>query len=199
MRETPKIMSLATAIASLATPAAALPIADAANSDGAQVAREADDGIQTEAEASLPGDVELMSFTVHRASDGLMFPQHGSHSSHSSHSSHASHASSSPGFGGPNVPYVPNPVYVPPVYAPPVVAPPITPAPTTSPTTAPPPAYGTDIAYVACTRASNGFGMNDIASELQQVYGVAAVEAANIAKQALASVLGAGPYCDGYQ
>jgi hypothetical protein len=142
MRETPKIVSLATALAALGAPAAASPIADAADSDGAHIATEAEEGVQEEAEISLPGDVELMSFTVHRASDGMLFPQHQSHSSHashSSHSSHVSHASSSPGYGGP---YVPNPIYTPPVVAPPVVAPPVVPP------TSPPPAPASDPAYL---------------------------------------------------
>ncbi|WP_273733451.1 His-Xaa-Ser repeat protein HxsA2 [Mycolicibacterium septicum] len=198
MRETAKIVSLASALAALAGPAPALQIAAAADSDESRTIRESKEGIETEPEISLPGDLELMSFTVHQTSDGLMFPQHGSHSSHSSHSSHVSHASSSPGYGGAYVPYVPNPVYVPPVYAPPVVAPPAAPAPTTSPTTAPPPAAASDPAYLACTRALNGLGVNQIAGELQQVYGLATNDAVNIAQQALASVLGTGHYCDAY-
>ncbi|WP_268875955.1 hypothetical protein [Mycolicibacterium holsaticum] len=40
--------------------------------------------------------------------------------------------------------------------------------------------------------------MNDIVSELVGVYGVGGNEAVNIAKQALASVFGEGPYCDRY-
>ncbi|MGD1534390.1 His-Xaa-Ser repeat protein HxsA2 [Mycolicibacterium septicum] len=198
MREAPKIVSLTTALAALAGPAIAPPIKDGADSEGPLIATESEEGIRPEAEMSLPGDIDLMSFTVHQAADGTMFPQHGSHSSHSSHSSHVSHASSSPGYGGGGayLPYVPNPVYVPPVYAPPVVAPP--PASSTSPTTAPPSAAGSDPAYLACTRAANGLGVNQIAGELQQVYGLATKEAVSIAQQALASVLGAGNYCDAY-
>lgn len=198
MRETAKIVSLASAVAALAVPAPAMQITDAADSDKAQTVPESKDGIRAEPEIKLPGDVELMSFTVHQTSDGLLFPQHGSHSSHSSHSSHVSHASSSPGYGGGYVPYIPNPVYVPPVYPPPAVAPPAALAPTTSPTTAPPPAAAADPAYLACTRASNGLGVNQIAGELQQVFGLATNEAVNIAQKALASVLGSGNYCDAY-
>jgi hypothetical protein len=131
---------------------------------------------------------ELMSFTVHQISDTLMFPQH---SSHSSHASHASHASSSPGSwpNPPNLPSGPDMPY--PTYAPPTMAPP---AATTTPTPAP----AADPAYLACTRASNGFGVNDIASELAQVFGMAENDAVNIAQQALTAVLAGGHYCDGY-
>ncbi|OBB00976.1 hypothetical protein A5666_08505 [Mycolicibacterium fortuitum] len=199
MRETAKIVSLASALAALAVPAPALQITDAADSDKSQTIPESKGGIKAEPQIRLPGDVELMSFTVHQTSDGLLFPQHGSHSSHSSHSSHVSHASSSPGYGGgAYVPYVPNPVYVPPVYAPPAVAPPAALAPTTSPTTAPPPATPGDPASLACTRALNGLGVNQIAGELQQVFGLATNDAVNIAQRALASVLGSGNYCDAY-
>lgn len=190
MRETPKIVSLATALAALATPAAAPPVVGAADADDDLVAAEPREAIRAEARASVQSNLELMSFTVHQTSDGRLFPQHTSHSSHSSHSSHASHASSSPGFG---VPSMPNPVYAPPVYAPPVVAPPAA-------TTAPgPAASGVDIAYIACTRASAGFGVTDISSELVSVYGVAGDDAVSIAKQALASVLGSGHFCDAYK
>ena len=107
MRKPAKILKLASALAALAAPAAAPPIADAAASDGAQIATETEEGIQAEAEISLPGDAELMSFTVHQTSDGMMFPQH---QSHSSHASHVSHASSSPGVAWPNrLPDLPNP------------------------------------------------------------------------------------------
>jgi hypothetical protein len=197
VRETAKILNLASALAALVAPAAAAPpIADAAGSDGAQIATETEQGIQAKAETELPGDTELMSFTVHRTSDGMLFPQHQSHSSHSSHSSHVSHASSSPGSGGG---YWPNPIYTPPIYGPPVVAPPPLPPPaaTTSPTTAPP-AAAADPMYLACTRASNGFGVNDIASELGQVFGMPESEAVSVAQQALASVLVGGPPCDAY-
>lgn len=150
----------------------------------------------------MQSNLELMSFTVHQTADGMLFPQH---SSHSSHSSHASHASSSPGFGGPSLPdpvYAP-PVYAPPLYTPPVVAPPVYAPPVVAPpaaTTAPgPAATGVDIAYIACTRASAGFGVTDISSELVSVYGVAGDDAVSIAKQALASVLGSGHFCDAYK
>jgi hypothetical protein len=167
MRKPAKILNLASALAALAAPAAAPPIADAADSDGAQIATETEEGIQAEAETSLPGDTELMSFTVHQASDGMMFPQH---SSHASHASHVSHVSSSPGPGSD----VPNPTYAPP----------------TSPTTTAP--------VYACTGASNGLGVNDIASGLERLYGMLQSDAVNMAQQALASVLAGGHYCDGY-
>jgi hypothetical protein len=164
MRETPKIVSLASALAALVAPAAAPSIADAAGSDGAHIATEKEEWIQAEAETSLPGDAELMSFTVHQTSDGMVFPQH---TSHASHASHASHVSSSPGIGS-------DPPYAPP----------------TSPTTTAP-------AY-ACTAASNGLGVNDIASGLERLYGMLHNDAVNMAQQALAAVLAGGHYCDGY-
>jgi hypothetical protein len=149
----------------------------------------------------LGGEIELMGFTVHQTSEGNLFPQHSSHSSHSSHASHASSSIPGGSWGVPNLPnvpsapYVPYPPYVPPVETPPAMLPPAT----SSPTTSPAPSEGqVDIAYIACTRALNGFGVNDIASELQGSYGVAGPDAVSIAKQALASVLGGGHYCDGY-
>lgn len=190
MRETPKIVSLATALAALATPAAAPPFIDAADADDDLVAAEPQEALRADARARVERNLELMSFTVHRAADGKLFPQHSSHSSHSSHASHASHASSSPGFG---VPSLPDPIYPAPVYPPPVVVPPAA-------TTAPgPAASAVDIAYIACTRASAGFGVTDISSELVSVYGVAGDDAVSIAKQALASVLGSGHFCDAYK
>jgi hypothetical protein len=98
----------------------------------------------------------------------MMFPQH---QSHSSHASHVSHASSSPGIG---LPDLPNPNFPP------------TPAPASDPK------------YLACTRASSGFGVNDIASELEQVFGMPENDAVNMAQQALTAVFGGGHYCDGY-
>ena len=195
MRETPKIVSLASALAALAAPAAAPPIADAAESDGAQISTEAGDGIQAETEMAARR-TELMSFTVHQISDGIDVP--------------AAWFSLvpfvalvacvacvfQPGVRRAVLPYVPDTAgftrhqFTPP----PVVAPP---AATTSPTTTPPPPAA-DPAYLACTRASNGFGVNDIASELEQVFGIAANEAVNIAQQALTAVLAGGHYCDGY-
>ena len=155
-----------------------------------------------ESEVSFPGEVELMGFTVHQGSGGIMFPQHSSHSSHSSHASHASHASSSPGgsWGVPNIPYVPDvpSPYIPPVYVPPAVtAPAVVPPASTSPTAEPAPAQDVDLAYIACTRALNGYGVNDISRELQG-YGLAAGEATSMATQALTAVLGGGHFCDSY-
>lgn len=126
VREAPKVVSLATALAALAvTPVAKLNIDEPADAGPAGIASPDTDAIGAEAEVRFPGDVELMAFTVHQSSEGVMFPQHSSHSSHSSHASHASHASSSPGFGLPDAPspYVPNP-YVPTPYVPPVYVPP---------------------------------------------------------------------------
>lgn len=192
MRETTKIVSLASALAALVSPTAASPVAAAANSDGSRIST-AEEKVRAEVEMSLPGDAELMSFTVHQTSDGMLFPQHGSHSSHSSHSSHVSHASSSPGIG---LPDLPNPIYTPPTYAPPFVAPPVMPPPTQ--TTTSPPAGSSDPAYLACMRALNGFGVNQIASELQQIYGLTANEAVSIAQQALTSAFAGGHFCDPY-
>ena len=67
-----------------------------------------------------------------------------------------------------------------------------------APAPATPPGSASDPAYLACTRASNGFGVNEIASELEQLYGIPANEAVSIAQQALASVLAGGHYCDAY-
>ena len=44
MRETAKILNLASALAALVAPAAAPPIADAAGSDGAQISTETEEG-----------------------------------------------------------------------------------------------------------------------------------------------------------
>lgn len=144
MREKPKVLSLATALAALAAPVAALPAAvEVADSDGAQLATASNDELAPEVEAVFSGEVELMSFTVHQASDGTLFPQHGSHSSHSSHSSHVSHSSGGSHIshmsGGVPSPYlpVPNPY---PIYAPPTYAPP-----TTTTTTSPVP--GSQLRY----------------------------------------------------
>jgi hypothetical protein len=40
-------------------------------------------------------------------------------------------------------------------------------------------------------------GVNDIASELQRTFGIAAQDAVNVAAQALTAVLTGGHYCDG--
>jgi hypothetical protein len=197
MRKPGKFLSLASALAALAAP----PVAHAVGTDGAQPFTETEeDETQAQAETKIQVGTELMSFTVHQISDSLMFPQH---SSHSSHASHASHASSSPGFGvpdAPSLPYVPNlpsAPYVPnPVYAPPVAAPPVVPPP--AQTTTPPAGYVSDPRYIACTGASTGVGVKDIASELEQTFGMAVNDAVNMATQALTAVLAGGHYCDGY-
>ena len=189
MRRPAKILNLASALAALAAPAAAPANADAADSDGAHITTAPGERTHAESERSRPGDAEFMSFTVHHSSDGTLFPQH---SSHSSHSSHVSHASSSPGFGVPDTPDAPYVPYVPPVYPPPVVAPPVTRRRLFPPNYAPPgqtTSPASDITTFACIQASNGLGVNEIASELERLYGVPADEAVNIAKQALASVL----------
>ncbi|MFB7724688.1 His-Xaa-Ser repeat protein HxsA2 [Nocardia sp. NPDC056100] len=175
MRETPKIVSLTAALAALAIPTAAQAIAEASVSTGTDEPRvtAAREEARPERQVALPNDVELMSFTTHRTSDGKLFAQHGSHSSHSSHSSHASHASSSPGLGGPNVPYIP----------PPAVTTPAAPPPTTTPPTSAQPAP--DPFPLACTRAKEGLGLNEIARELQEVFGLAAPEAEDLAQRAL--------------
>lgn len=225
MRDTPKIMSLAAALAALSSPAVASQIRDPGESDGIQIRTASEEGIRIAAEPKIPGDIELMSFTVHQTRDGVMFPKHGSHSSHSSHSSHASHVSSSPGFGIPSLPnpvYVPPaytppaytppvytpPAYVPPVYGPPLVAPPVIAPPVIAPPViapraiAPPldsgPVSDSDVAYVACTRARSGFGVNEIAGELGRLYGMSEEAGVSIARQALTSVLAGEDYCDSY-
>lgn len=196
MRKSRRIVGLATALAALGTPVAAPPTANTAESDTGPLAKEVRPGTQAETEIRLMDDGQLMS-TVHRISNGLMFPQHGSHSSHSSHTSHAS---GSGGYGVPDyvpnlpsapyVPYVPDPPYAPPPAAPPPTA-------TTPPPTAPP-ATTADPKYVACNRANNGFGVRDIASELEQVFSMTENDAVDMAQQALTAVLSGGHYCDGY-
>ena len=119
---------------------------------------------------SHPG-AELMSFTVHRTSDGMLFPQHSSHSSHSSHASHASHVSSVNWPGPPSVPDVPIPI----------------PASPPTPPAVPPTAPASDIATYACNLATNGLGVIQIASELVRLYGIPEDQAVVIAQQALAS------------
>lgn len=176
MRETPKIVSLTAALAALAIPTAAQTVAEASVSTGTDEPRvaEAREEARLEPPVALPAEVELMSFTTHRGDDGTLFARHGSHSSHSSHSSHASHASSSPGFGRPNVP---TPSYIPT----PAVTPPAAPAPTTTPPTSSQPAADP----FACTRAKEGLGLNEIARELQDVFGLTTTEAEDLAQRAL--------------
>ncbi|WP_084523489.1 His-Xaa-Ser repeat protein HxsA2 [Nocardia inohanensis] len=178
MRETPKIVSLTAALAALAIPTAAQTVAETSVSTGTDephvtAAREE---ARPEPRVAVPDDLELMSFTTHRADDGTLFARHGSHSSHSSHSSHASHASSSPGFGGPNVP---KPSYIPT----PAVTPPAAPPTTTTPPTSSQPAA--DPFSYACTRAKEGLGLNEIARELQDIFGLTATEAEDLAQRAL--------------
>ncbi|MEE6177851.1 His-Xaa-Ser repeat protein HxsA2 [Mycobacterium sp. 050134] len=93
MRKTTKVVNLATALGALAVPAAAPEVANATNSDDeARIAEASKTNAETEtkAEVKLPRGEDLMSFTVHQNSDGMMVPQHESHYSHSSHASHAS-------------------------------------------------------------------------------------------------------------
>ena len=192
MREPPKIVSIASALAALAAPAAIPSIADAAETHMDQIPGELETGIQaeTEAETRLPANTQLMSFTVHQAHDGTLFPQHGSHVSHASHASHASHISH---ISGLPVPGPPDPPNAPPSVPPPTATTSSTPTTTTSPAPAP-----TDYKYLACTRASNGYGVTAIANELEQVYGLSENNAASVAEQALVAVLTGGHYCDGY-
>ena len=95
MRKTTKIVNLATALGALASPAAALEVANASNSDEAPIADAPTTDAETEtlAEVSLSRGEYLMSFTVKQKSDGMIVPQHESHASHSSHASHASSSS----------------------------------------------------------------------------------------------------------
>lgn len=101
VRKTTKVVNLATALGALVVPAAAPEVANATNSDEARIAEASDTNaeIETKAEVKLPRGEDLMSFTVHQDSDGMMVPQHGSHASHASHSSHVSHASGSGSYG----------------------------------------------------------------------------------------------------
>jgi len=193
MRKPAKILNLASALAALAAPAAAPPIADAADSDGAHIATETEEGIQAEAGTGLPRGEELMSFIVHQYNDGMMFSQHQSHSSHVSHSSSSPNLPSMPDM--PDMPDMPNMPDMPDMPYPNYPLPAVPPA---APTASPPPASASDITYLACSRASSGLGVNQIANELEQGYGIPENEAVNIARQALASVLAGGHYCDGY-
>ncbi|MFV8317298.1 MULTISPECIES: His-Xaa-Ser repeat protein HxsA2 [unclassified Mycobacterium] len=200
MRERPKILSLASALAALAAPVVTPPAADTASSDDAQIANKTDRKERRDKKVVLQAASELMSFTVHQTSDGILFPQHGSHVSHSSHSSHVS-------GGAPGAPYVPDVPYVPGTpYVPGAPGVPYVPYPPYGPTTTPPsttksspaPMNPSDVARLACARASSGFGVNQIATELERLYGLSEQEAVSIANQALAAVHGGGHYCDGY-
>jgi hypothetical protein len=100
VRRTTKVVNLATALGALVAPAVASEIANATNSDEAHNATNSDEAhiataSETKAEIKPPRSEDLMSFTVHQNSDGMMVPQHESHASHASHESHASHASGS--------------------------------------------------------------------------------------------------------
>jgi hypothetical protein len=95
MRKTIKILNLATALGALVAPAVAPQIANATNSDEADIAKASEPKAETKAEINPPRSEDLMSFTVHQNSDGIVMAQHESHLSHASHESHASHASSS--------------------------------------------------------------------------------------------------------
>ncbi|WP_373143154.1 His-Xaa-Ser repeat protein HxsA2 [Mycobacterium marinum] len=92
MRKTTKVVNLATALGALAASAAVPEVANATNSDDASVAEasKTNAGIETKTEVGLTRDEDLMSFTVHQNSDGMMASQHQSHYSHSSHASHHS-------------------------------------------------------------------------------------------------------------
>ncbi len=92
LRKTTKVVNLATALGALAAPAAAPAVANATKSDEARIAEASatNAGVETKAEVKLPRGEDLMSFTVHQNSDGMMFPQHDSHVSHGSHTSHVS-------------------------------------------------------------------------------------------------------------
>lgn len=95
MRRTTKIVNLAAALGALAAPAAAPEIANATDSDEAQIAKASEPRAEKKADIKLPPREDLMGFTVHENSDGTMVAQHDSHVSHSSHVSHTSHVSSS--------------------------------------------------------------------------------------------------------
>jgi hypothetical protein len=199
MREAPKVVSLATALAALATPAAMPQIANAANADSLRIGPSTDAGFEAETNTELQVDAELMSFTVQQTSDGMLFPQHSSHSSHASHASHAS--SSIPGGGYGSGPDWPSPPYVPlpdPGYPEPNPGYSSPPVESTSPTTSAAPTTPADPTALACARASDNVGMIDIASELVQVFSMLDADAVYMAQQALIAVSGGNHYCDGY-
>jgi hypothetical protein len=98
VRKTTKIVNLATSLGALVAPVVAPEIANATDSDSDEA--HIDKASEAKPEVKqLPRGTDLMSFTVHQTSDGMMVPQHGSHASHASHSSHVSHASSSGSYG----------------------------------------------------------------------------------------------------
>jgi hypothetical protein len=86
MRKTTKILNLATALSALVVAAVAPEIANASNSDEADIAEASGPRAEKNTEIK-PRREDLMGFTVHQNSDGMMVPQHGSHASHASHAS----------------------------------------------------------------------------------------------------------------
>jgi hypothetical protein len=176
MRKPAKIVSLASALAALAAPAGAPPLTGAADSDRNQLAIGAGEGMETKAETGPPVRVELMSFTVVQTSDGEMFPQHVSHASHASHVS---------GIGIPDGPDLPSPSW------------PIPSGGGSSGGSAATAAPTADPVATACARATAGYGVKDIVTELEQSFSLSASDAQSIAKQALSASLNGGPYCAG--
>lgn len=208
MRDAPRVISLASALAALAASSGGVMLtADDASPEssdatsGDSVVSDEPRNPNTTARSVTNLETDLMSFTVHQARDGSLFPQHGSHVSHASHASHVSHVSGFGGGGGgvyvpymPDVPSLPNPNYPPPAPAPAPM-----PAQTASPTTTPPPAAASDPKFLACTWASNGRGVTEIANELERRFGMSESQAASMSEQALIAVIGGGHFCDVYQ
>ena len=87
MRKTTKILNLATALSALVVAAVAPEIANATNSDEADIAEASEPRAEKNTEIKLLRREDLIGFTVHQNSDGMMVPQHGSHASHASHAS----------------------------------------------------------------------------------------------------------------
>jgi hypothetical protein len=90
-RATPKLMSLAAALAALAGTSAVL----SDPSEAKITPSESDGGPTTAGLGVSPNRMvstgrDLLGFTVTKGTDGIMVAQHASHASHSSHSSHFS-------------------------------------------------------------------------------------------------------------
>ena len=88
MPKTPKILSLAAAVAALGTPVALSTGAAAKTADKGDVATQPKQSGEPNTLLSVGHD--LLGFTVSHSADGILLVDHFSHSSHSSHASHFS-------------------------------------------------------------------------------------------------------------
>ena len=174
MRKPAKIVSLASALAALASSAGSGVEPPIAGTADAHLVSDPTAGMQSDVEPTQPSRVELMSFTVVKTSDGEMFPQHGSHVSHASHVS----------GGIPSMPDMPSWPSLPSSTG-------------GGSATSPAPAPAADPIATACARANAGYGVKDIVAELEQSFSLSAGNAQSIAKQALDASLNNGSYCAG--